>query len=64
MCAEIVPFKKPRSLTGLRNRTLIGVMIYTFARVGAVLGMKVGNHFSQGRRGDTASLAKYGKVGI
>ena len=39
------------SLTGLRDRALIGVMIYTFARVGAVLQMNVGDYFSQGRRG-------------
>jgi integrase/recombinase XerD len=38
------------SLTGLRDRALIGIMIYTFARVGAVLQMNVGDYFSQGRR--------------
>jgi site-specific recombinase XerD len=39
------------SVTGLRDRALIGIMIYTFARVGAVLQMNVGDYFSQGRRG-------------
>jgi site-specific recombinase XerD len=39
------------SLTGLRDRALIGIMIYTFARIGAVLQMNVGDYFSQGRRG-------------
>jgi integrase/recombinase XerD len=39
------------SLTGLRDRALIGVMVYTFARVGAVLNMDMGDYFSQGRRG-------------
>ena len=39
------------SLTGLRDRALIGVMIYTFARIGAVLQMNVGDYFTQGRRG-------------
>ena len=39
------------SLIGLRDRALIGVMVYTFARVGAALGMKVGDYFIQGRRG-------------
>lgn len=39
------------TLTGLRDRALIAVMIYTFARVGAVLHMNVGDYFSQGRRG-------------
>jgi site-specific recombinase XerD len=39
------------SLTGLRDRALIGIMIHTFARLGAVLQMNVGDYFSQGRRG-------------
>jgi len=39
------------SLTGLRDRALIGIMIYTFARVGAVLQRKDCDYFSQGRRG-------------
>ena len=49
------------SLTGLRDRALIGVMIYTFARVGAVLQMKVGDYFSQGRRGWVRLNEKGGK---
>lgn len=39
------------TLVGLRDRALIGIMIYTFARAGAVLQMKVGDNFGQGRRG-------------
>jgi integrase/recombinase XerD len=35
---------------GLRDRALIGLMAYSFARVGAVLQMKVGDYFVQGRR--------------
>jgi site-specific recombinase XerD len=49
------------SLTGLRDRALIGVMVYTFARVGAVLQMKVGDYFSQGRRGWVRLHEKGGK---
>jgi integrase/recombinase XerD len=49
------------SLTGLRDRALIGVMIYTFARVGAVLQMNVGDYFSQGRRGWVRLDEKGGK---
>jgi site-specific recombinase XerD len=49
------------SLTGLRDRALIGVMIYTFARVGAVLNMDVGDYFSQGRRGWVRLHEKGGK---
>jgi site-specific recombinase XerD len=39
------------TLTGLRDRALIGVMVYTFARVNAVIGMQVKDYFTQGRRG-------------
>ena len=38
-------------VTGLRDRALIGTMLYTFAHVGAVLQMNVGDYFTQGRRG-------------
>jgi site-specific recombinase XerC len=37
-------------LMGLRDRALIGPMAYSFARIGAVLQMKVGDYFVQGRR--------------
>ena len=49
------------SLKGLRDRALIGVMIYTFARIGAVLQMNVGDYFSQGRRGWVRLHEKGGK---
>ena len=49
------------SLTGLRDRALIGIMIYTFARVGAVLQMNVADYFSQGRRGWVRLHEKGGK---
>ena len=39
-----------RTLTGLRDRALIGLMVYTFARVGAALGMKLEDVYVQGRR--------------
>jgi integrase len=42
------------SLTGLRDRAFIGVMIYTFARVGAVVQMDVKDYFSQGQTGHAA----------
>lgn len=50
------------TLTGLRDRALIAAMIYTFARIGAVLKMNVRNHFSQGRRGWMRLHEKRGKV--
>ena len=49
------------TLTGLRDRAPIGVMIYTFARVGAVLSMNVADYFSQGRRGWVRFHEKGGK---
>ena len=49
------------TLTGLRDRALIGTMIYTFARVGAVLQMNVGDYFTQGRRGWIRLHEKGGK---
>jgi site-specific recombinase XerD len=50
-----------RSVVGLRDRALIGLMTYSFARVGAVLKMKVGDYFIQGRRGWVRLHEKGGK---
>ena len=36
------------TLPGLRDRALIGLMFYTFARVGAAVGMRVGDIYVQG----------------
>ncbi len=36
------------TLVGLRDRALIGLMAYTFARVGAAVAMNVGDFFAQG----------------
>jgi site-specific recombinase XerD len=49
------------ALVGLRDRALIGVMVYTFARVNAVLQMKVRDYFVQGRRGWVRLHEKGGK---
>jgi site-specific recombinase XerD len=38
------------TLVGLRDRALIGLMVYTFARVGAALQIKVEDVYVQGRR--------------
>ena len=38
------------TLIGLRDRALIGLMVYTFARVGAAAGMRVEDVYIQGRR--------------
>jgi site-specific recombinase XerD len=46
---------------GLRDRALIALMVYTFARVGAALRMKVADYFVQGRRGWVRLHEKGGK---
>ena len=38
------------SVVGLRDRAVIGLMVYTFARVGALAAMNVGDYFPQGKR--------------
>jgi site-specific recombinase XerD len=38
------------TIIGLRDRAIIGVMVYTFARVGAVVGMHVEDYYENGRR--------------
>jgi integrase len=38
------------SVVGLRDRALIAVMVYSFARVGAVVGMRVEDFYQNGRR--------------
>lgn len=38
------------SIVGLRDRALIGLMCYTFARVSAVVHMRTGDYFQNGKR--------------
>jgi site-specific recombinase XerD len=38
------------TVIGLRDRALIGVMTYAFARIGAVVGMKVDDYYPAGKR--------------
>ena len=49
-------------LIGLRDRALIALMGYTFARVGAVIQMKVEDYYTQNRRGWVRLHEKGGKV--
>jgi len=37
-------------LKGLRDRALLAVMVYSFARVSAVVGMNVDDYYRQGKR--------------
>ncbi|MBX3412586.1 MAG: tyrosine-type recombinase/integrase [Pirellulales bacterium] len=38
------------TIVGLRDRALIGVMVYSFARVSAAISMRVEDYFSEGKR--------------
>ena len=53
--------KEHPDLIGLRDRALIGVMVYTFARINSALQMKVSDYFVQGRRGWVRLHEKGGK---
>ena len=48
-------------LIGLRDRALIAVMVYSFARVGAALGMKVEDYYTEGRKAWFRLYEKGGK---
>jgi site-specific recombinase XerC len=47
---ELLRSIAPDGVVGLRDRALIGVMVFTFARVSAACGMNVGDLFHQQRR--------------
>lgn len=49
-------------LVGLRDRAVIATMLYTFARVEAVVGINVDDYFAQGRRGWIRLHEKGGKL--
>ena len=49
------------TLVGLRDRALIGLMAYTFARVGAALAMNVGDYYPEGKQWSVRLREKGGK---
>lgn len=49
-------------IKGLRDRALIAVMVYSFARVGATLAMRVEDYYTEGRRGWFRLHEKGGKL--
>ena len=51
----------PGALVGLRDRALLSVMVYSFARVSAVVGMRRRDYFLQGTRGWLRLHEKGGK---
>ena len=44
---DSIDLEKP---SGLRDRALLATMVYSFARVGAVVGMNVEDYYQQGKR--------------
>ncbi|HUS10754.1 MAG TPA: tyrosine-type recombinase/integrase [Pyrinomonadaceae bacterium] len=50
------------NVVGLRNRALIALMTFTFARVGAVVTMRVEDYYQQGRRWWVRLHEKGGKL--
>lgn len=50
------------SVVGLRDRAIIGLMVYTFARIGAVVAMSVDDYFPQGKRWWVRLHEKGGKL--
>ncbi|TCZ55766.1 tyrosine-type recombinase/integrase [Roseicella aquatilis] len=50
------------TLIGVRDRALIGTLLYTFARIEAALQLNVGDYFSLGKRGRVRLHEKGGKV--
>jgi hypothetical protein len=46
------------AIVGWHGRFLIGVMVYSFARINAVLQMNVRDYFVQGRRADGCGCTK------
>jgi integrase/recombinase XerD len=49
------------NVVGLRDRALIAVMVYSFARIGAVVGMNVEDYWQNGKRWWLRFLEKGGK---
>ena len=49
-------------LIGMRDRALIAVMVFSFARIGAVLSMKVEDYYTEGRRAWFRLHEKGGKL--
>jgi site-specific recombinase XerD len=47
---ELLDAIETDSIGGLRDRALIGVMVYSFARIGAAIGLKLEDYYPQGKR--------------
>ena len=58
---ELLDSIETDTIRGLRDRALIGVLVYSFARIGAALSMKVDDYFSEGKRWKLRLHEKGGK---
>ena len=58
---ELLSSMDTSTVIGLRDRALIGVMVYSFARISAAVGMKVGDYYIQGKRSWFRLYEKGGK---
>jgi site-specific recombinase XerD len=58
---ELVDSIETDTLIGLRDRALIALLVYSFARVGAAVKMRVEDFYTQGRRGWVRLHEKGGK---
>jgi integrase len=47
---ELLDAIETDTIVGLRDRALIGTLVYSFARVGAALAMKIEDYYPQGKR--------------
>ena len=52
------------TLVGLRDRALIGLMVYSFGRISAVVGMTVSDYYTQGKRSFLRLHEKGGKYHV
>jgi len=59
---ELLDSIETSKVIGLRDRALISVMLFSFARVGAVVSMKVEDYYQQGRRSFLRLHEKNSKV--
>lgn len=60
-CRELLDSIDTSRIVGLRDRALIGVMVYSFARVSAVMNMNVGDFYNTGIRWTIRLHEKGGK---
>ena len=59
---QLIDSIETTTVKGLRDRALLAVMVYTFARVGAVIHLRVEDYFQQGKRWWVRFHEKGGKV--